>query len=324
MKNIIALILISFTTVLLTNCDDNVNPKTNFKEQYVLNCVLSVDTNYQVATISHSYDVDGYDPNTNKIDPFIKGAKVKVFYRDSIFVFRDTSIARSSDSKYSSPLNFYYTRNLKPSSYSQLRIEATLPNGKVLKAKTESFFLNILYFAKTVDRYPPISSNKITFSWDKINGDNFESTIYFAPELAIVYQKNENGNWNRYYKKVPIRYMENNPDKPPIYPEISVGSNSISFDTLAIGIALKEISKDDPQKKNYKIEKALFRLLVLDKNLAAYYSMQKTFLDEFSVRVNQPDFTNIEGGLGVFGIYAIKKSEIQIDASYINKFGYLY
>lgn len=324
MKNIIALILISFTTVLLTNCDDNVNPKTNFKEQYVLNCVLSVDTNYQVATISHSYDVDGYDPNTNKIDPSIKGAKVKVFYRDSIFVFRDTSIARSSDSKYSSPLNFYYTRNLKPSSYSQLRIEATLPNGKVLKAKTESFFLNILYFAKTVDRYPPISSNKITFSWDKINGDNFESTIYFAPELAIVYQKNENGNWNRYYKKVPIRYMENNPDKPPIYPEISVGSNSISFDTLAIGIALKEISKDDPQKKNYKIEKALFRLLVLDKNLAAYYSMQKTFLDEFSVRVNQPDFTNIEGGLGVFGIYAIKKSEIQIDASYINKFGYLY
>jgi hypothetical protein len=118
--------------------------------------------------------------------------------------------------------------------------------------------------------------------------------------------------------------MENDPDKSPIYPEISVGSNSISFDTLAIGIALREISKDDPQKKNYKIEKALFRLLVLDKNLAAYYSMQKTFLDEFSVRVNQPDFTNIEGGLGVFGIYAIKKSEIQIDASYINKFGYLY
>lgn len=324
MKKIIALYFSFFSLFLLTSCDDNVNPKTNFKEEYILNCVLSVDTNYQVATISHSYDVAGFDPNTNKIDPFIKGAQVKVFYRDSVFVFKDTSISRSSDSKYSAPLNFYYTKKLKPSTYSQLRIEATLPNGKVLKANTESFFLNILYFSKTIERYPPISSNQITFSWDKINGDKFESTIYFAPELAIVYQKFENGVWNKYYKKVPTRYIENNPNKPPIYPEISVGKNSISFDTLAIGIALREISNDDPQKKNYKIEKALFRLLILDKNLAAYYSMQKTFLDEFSVRVNQPDFTNIEGGLGVFGIYAVKKSEIQIDASYINKFGYLY
>ncbi|MCX7875054.1 MAG: DUF4249 family protein [Melioribacteraceae bacterium] len=321
MKNIFLLINI-FLIFLSISCDDNVNPKANFKEEYVLNCVLKADTNYQIATISKSYDVDGYDPNSNKIDPFIKGATIKVYYRDSIFTFKDTSTQRSADSKYNTPINFYYIKKLKPSSYSQLKIEALLPNGKILTASTESFFLNTLYFSKTVDTYPPINANKIIFSWDKISGDKFESTIYFAPELAIVYSKFENGNWNKYYKKVPIRYLENSPDKPPIYPEISVGKNSVSFDTLAFGVALREISKDITQRKNYKIENALFRLLILDKNLAAYYSLQKTFLDEFSVRINQPDFTNIKGGLGIFGIYAIKQINIPIESSYILKFGY--
>lgn len=322
MKKFSWLILFLINVALLISCDDNVNPKAEFKEIYVLNCVLRADSNYQIATVSKSYDVDGYDPNTNKIDPFIKGAKIKVYYLDSVFVFKDTSTARSSDSKYTTPINFYYNKKLKPTAYSQLKIEAELPNGKKLFATTESFFLNLLYFGKTVDTYPPINSNKITFNWDKISGDQFNSTIYFAPELAIVYSKLENGIWNRYYKKVPIRYTENSPDKQPIYPEISVGKNSVSFDTLAFGVAFREIEKNINQRKNYKIEKALFRLLILDKNLAAYYSLQKTFLDEFSVRVNQPDFTNINGGLGIFGIYAIKQIDIPIESNFILKFGY--
>lgn len=322
MKNFTILILTIIYTFLFISCDDNVNPKADYKEEYVLNCVLNADSNYQIATISKSYDVNGYDPNANTKDPFIKGAFVKVYYRDSVFIFKDTSINRNKTSKYSSPMNFYYNKKLKPSTYSQLKIEAILPNGKLLTATTESFFLNILFFSKTVEYYPPVNANRITFSWDKISGDKLESTIYFAPELAIVYSKFENGNWNRYYKKVPIRYTENSPDKPPIYPEISVGKSSVSFDTLAFGIALREIEKDVNKRKNYKIEKALFRLLILDKNLAAYYSLQKTFLDEFSVRVNQPDFTNINGGLGIFGIYSIKQTDISIEANYISKFGY--
>ncbi len=322
MRNYTLMIFILINAVLFISCDDNVNPKAGFKEEYVLNCVLNADSNYQIATISKSYDVDGYDPNTNTNDPFIKGAFVKVYYRDSVFIFKDTSIVRSPNSKYTTPINFYYNKKLKPSSYSTLKIEALLPNGKKLTATTESFFLNILFFSKTIESYPPINANRITFSWDKISGDKFESTIYFAPELAIVYSKFENEKWNRYYKKVPIRYTENSPDKPPIYPEISVGKNSVSFDTLAFGVALREIEKDVSKRKNYKIEKALFRLLILDKNLAAYYSLQKTFLDEFSVRVNQPDFTNINGGLGIFGIYAIKQTDIQIETNYILKFGY--
>lgn len=322
MKNIIKILLLILFSLITISCDENVNPKTNFKEEYILNCVLKADSNYQIATISKSYDVDGYDPNTNKIDPFISGAIIKIFYKDSVFVLRDTSINRSDNSKYSTPLNFYYTKKLRPNNYSLLKIEATLPNGKKLTAQTESFFLNTIYFGKTADTYPPITSDKITFNWDKITGDKFESTIYFAPELAIVYSKYETAQWNRYYKKVPIRYTENSPDKPPIYPEISVGRNSISFDTLAFGVAMREICTNPSERKNYKIEKALFRLLILDKNLAAYYSLQKTFLDEFSVRVNQPDFTNIKGGLGIFGIYAIKQIDIPIEAFYILRFGY--
>jgi hypothetical protein len=305
------------------SCDDNVNPKTDFEEVYILNCIIRTDTSYQTATISSSFDINGFDPSINTTDPFIKGAKVKIFYDNAVYDFKDTAVARAADSKYKTPINIYYTNNFKPSRSLPLKIEATLPNGKTLNAESEVISVYSVYINTSNQIISENSiSSKIHFSWGELMLAPNSKGVYYAPELVIFYTHDKNGVSFKKQKKVPSFYVNTDNGTLPIYPQIQSGTQSASFEVEAIKRAMAEISEGDPNKGNYKIDKAIFRLLIMDAGLASYYSLQKTFLDEFSVRVNQPDITNIKGGLGVFGTYTIKQIQITIARDFISSYGY--
>lgn len=312
--------------VLILSCDDNVNPKTDFRDIYALNCVIRGDTSVQVATITHSYNVDGFDPLTNSDDPFIKGAKIKLFYQTTgeTFTFRDTSIAREAGSRYSTPLNYYYIKNFRPQYESPISIEATLPNGKVLTSKSMTLFVSryVIEDRNYTIPVPNFGGKYLNFSWSPVVPSTKDEKIYYVPELIIRYAKIQNGISVELQKKVPLYYISGKDGEFPLYPSIQSNITSVSFDTLTIRRSLEEISAGDPNKGNYIIRKAAFRLLITDRNLAIYYAAQKTFLDEFSVRVTQPEYTNIKGGLGIFGTLNSTQLEVTIKPEYIRKFGY--
>lgn len=322
MKKIIIVMLVVASIGSFFSCDDQVNPKTNFKQVYALNCIIKSDTSYQIATISRSYDVNGYDPMSNTTDPFVAGATVKVFYNDSVFVFRDTSIARANDPRYITPMHFYYSAKLRPSETKPIKIQAELPDGTVLTSETQTYSLNLFYFIDASNTIPTesLSSPNISFSWNYLSETNLTNQVfYYAPELVIFYAKMVNGARVEMQKKVPMYYAN---DVLPLYPTVQANINSILFENNAIDKSMNEISEGDPNKQDYIIEKATFRLFVLDKNLAAYYAAQKTFLDEFSVRFNEPDFTNIYGGLGIFGTYNVRQTDLNFKEDYVLSFGY--
>lgn len=325
MKKIIFFLMLTSASVFFS-CNDQVDPKEGFKETYILNCILRSDTSYQMATVTRSYNVDGYDPLTNKTDPAITGAVIKVTYDKDSYEFRDTSVARTDTSRYHTPIQFYYTNKLKPVNSGTVKIEAKLPDGKILTAEAQSFSQNQIYFEATGQTIPPKSvfQNSVSFAWQKrLVSDNLAET-YFAPELSVLYSVTKNGAVTRMQKKVPMIFLNTSQGMEPVYPPIRSNITSVFFAEDAIEQVFREISEGDPAKSDYKIEKAIFRLLVIDRNLAAYYSSQQTYLDEFSVRVNQPDFTNIVGGRGIFGTYMIKTLDVEIDAGYARSFGYGY
>lgn len=326
MRKIFLSLSIALGIVLIVSCDDNVNPKTDFKEVYALNCIIRGDTSVQVATITRSYDVQGFDPLTNSDDPFIKGAKIKLFYQvtGETYTFRDTTMARPAGSRYSTPMHYYYIKNFKPLYESAISIHATLPNGKVLTANSMALFISKYVIE---DKFytiptPNFGGKYLNFSWSPYATSTKDVRIYFVPELVIQYAKIQNGNAVEMQKKVPLYYVSGTDGEFPLYPSIQSNITSISFDTLTIRRSLEEISAGDPDKGNYLIHNAVFRLLITDRNLAVYYAAQKTFLDEFSVRVTQPEFTNIVGGLGIFGTLNSTQMNVSIKPEYIRKFGY--
>jgi hypothetical protein len=324
MKRLVSLILFVLVVAVIISCEDEVNPKTDLKDIYSMNCIIRGDTSFQVATITRSYDVSGFDPGTNKNDPFIKGAKIKLLYQNGTqtFFFRDTTMTRPAGSNYSTPLSYYYLKNFQPTFESPISIEATLPNGKVLTAKSITFYISPYAIQNNYYSIPSsLFGNYLVFNWVNLTSTRDE-TVYYVPELIIKYARIQNNVPVEYQKKVPLFYIQGDNGEIPLYPPVQANLTSANFDTTTIRKSITEISAGDPNKGNYIIRKAVFRLLIADKNLAMYYAAQKTFLDEFSVRVTQPEFSNIQGGLGIFGTLNSTQIDVPIKESYIRSFGY--
>jgi len=306
MRKLILFLFIIANVILILSCDDQVEPKTDFNEVYALNCVIRCDTSYQVATITCSYDVEGYNPSSNMNDPFLEGAKITLTYDSpygaQVYQFRDTSITRSDTSRYKEPLHFYYLKNFQPLYRGNIKIEAVLPSGEKLTATTRPIIIDKYLINSFIQKNPkPVYPDRLTFDWEGING-------YCLGEFIVKYVKNENGNWVNYQKVIPRYYSIVKNVNISVFPSIMPVQKFLDYDTLTIRTALEEISYKDPNKQNYIILNTFFMLNILDANFATYIASQQTYKDEFSVRLTLFDFSNSNGGLGIFGtMYTIKK-----------------
>ncbi len=312
MRNTLLIFISLCSLLILNSCEESFSPKTDFRQNYVLNCIVRADTNYQTATISKSFNVDGYDPSVNKQNPFLSGADIRIWQKDSVYIFNGSSTTVKSDSlKYDHPIPYYYVNNFSPVYDKELEIRAILPNGKTLTGFTK--IPKEVEFSITST--PKINSEitSIFYGW---TSENYG--IYYQPRYYINYRKSENGNQAIHIQPVPIGFAT---DGTPIYPTVN-GRNKIIFTKEAFDYAMRQISKDDPKKSSYTIYGAILEVLVFDSNLSKYFSNTKGFLDNFTVRLDQNDYTNIDGGFGVFGSFIKQKRGSLIEASYIESFGY--
>lgn len=325
MKNILLFITIVLAA-LLTSCNDNLSPKTEFEEEYALYCVLNADTTFQTAYISHTYQVEGYNGSENKTDPVVEGANVKLVVNGTtVYNFSEASIPRTDTSRYNTPVKYYSLNGYKPADGQKIEVVATLTNGKVLKSSSQVPPVTYIYYETSTMNYDPSIDDGtgivgIKFAWRFLSILYNQSVNYFAPRLELVYYKADNPA-QKIRVKVPYYFVPKNASYSPVYPNVMTGTTA-TFNGDSIERVLNMISEGDTQKSNYIFDRAEFTLLFLDKYLAASIASETTFNDEFSMRIDETDFTNIEGGLGVFGISASKKTKIKISKWYIESFGY--
>jgi hypothetical protein len=124
-------------------------------------------------------------------------------------------------------------------------------------------------------------------------------------------------------KEVPLRYVISNGVEVPVYPKPSVAIG-IAYQLDAVMKALEEISVGDPVKQNYSIyEKLSLIVVAYDSPLSKYASSISGSVDDLTVSESVSDYTNIEGGYGVFGSYSKKNyNRLRFLESYIQSFGY--
>ena len=312
---------IAFVFIFLTfiGCNDNFDPNGEFREIYALSGILRGDSLNQTITLSHVYQVDGFDPYANKVDPAVLGADVRVWIGDSVYIFRDTSVARTDSSRYTTPIHYYYNNKFAIPLNKTIEVEVLFQNGKRIKALTKS--PSAIRFDKASNTIiPPDGSDLITFIWNEQN-----EPLYFVPQLAIKYIQNVNGTFIVKYKRVPIKYVEQNGNLVPIYPKPS-GLVTAIYQKDALDRAMEEISAGDPIKSNYSIvQKQVLTVTAFDLNLTRYVSSTDQSFDDLTVTVNESEFTNVEGGLGIFGTYIRNEyNKVELSQSYVESFGYNY
>ncbi len=307
MKKTLPFLALAF---ILISCEEDFDPKTDYEPKYILSCIIRADTTFQTLTVSKSYTINGYDPYVNSEDPFLSGADIRVWQRDSVFFFKDSSVARTDTSRYKTPMVFYYLDNFKPAEGIPLEIRVITDNGKALWASTT--LPSKVQWGPYSDFYLP-NPDKSTFLFQWVPNYNYG---WYVLRYGIKYSNSAAGNevqtvW------VPLRYNDDTPD----YPKITKNTG-YEFEKSALDRVMTEISAGDPDKNNYTIYGGTIELLVFDQHLSKYFSSINGFVDDYTIRVDQTDYTNVEGGLGIFGSYIKQISGTAFREEYITSFGY--
>lgn len=311
---VILFILIGFVFI---SCEEDFNPYGDYFERYAFTCILKSDQNYQTATLFRSYRPDGYDPSAYTEDPSVIGADIRVWYNDTVFVFRDTSVARIDTSRYKTPFRYYYNDKFKVGNRKTIELEVLLPNGKRLRSASVTPG-QINYNDQSDVIIPAGGKSIIQIIWNTLDDGTF-----FSPRMAIRYKQNINGEIVDKIKDVPYKYVNQGGIQVPVYPAPSA-SATIVYDLSAITKTLEEISAGDPNKQNYSVlQKIIFTVAAFDLPTSKYVSSTGGNIDDLTVTVDVADYTNIEGGFGLFGSYSKKNyTRLRFVEDYIESFGY--
>ncbi|MBK9099072.1 MAG: DUF4249 family protein [bacterium] len=309
--------LIGFIGFIFLSCEEDFNPYGDYFERYAFTCILKSDQKNQTATLFRSYRPDGYDPSTYTEDPSVVGADIRIWYNDSVFVFRDTSEARTDTSRYKTPFRYYYNDNFYVGSRKTIELEVLLPNGKRLRSSSVTPG-QINYEDRSDVLIPSGVKQIVQFFWNALDAGNF-----FLPKMTIRYKQNINGQIVDKLKDVPINYVNKGNEQVAVYPNASA-STTIVYDLSAITKALEEISEGDPNKNNYSVyQRVIFATAALDLPTSRYISSTSGTIDDLTVSVDVSDYTNIEGGFGLFGSYYSKAyTRLRFMEDYIESFGY--
>lgn len=316
MKKKLTLVLIIVISILFfLSCDETLNPNAPFRERFSLNGIMRSDTSLQVITITHSYQPLDNNPLSYTEDPAITNAEVNVYYDNKLYRMRDTSIVRTDTSHYNSSVRFYYNPELKPEANKTIEVDALLPNGLLLQSVCITPDVEeIGFFSYENPRLiPDGTKSKIRIAWKDIEG------VLYDYKLILKYRVK--GDSSLYKREIPILYsgIPNNPK--PVYP-IPVEDAKLDFDVETLTRSLNSLPEDGKTKKDYSFDGIDFALIVYDENLSKYFYSIRQAADGFTVRLDNPDYTNIKGGFGIFGSYVKTVYQLKIRADYLTSLGF--
>ncbi|MBN2570566.1 MAG: DUF4249 family protein [Ignavibacteriales bacterium] len=324
MRNYKYIFLLSF---LLFSCEEDFSPKSEFMERNILYCIVSTDAamiNIEAfAWLATTYDVEGLNPTNNIIVYNIRGAKVFLYQNNKEYKFLE--IEKPHTGKFDSSRIYYKTIIGNSSRHRSLSIRVELPNGEVLTAKTDlptNLMIDFSYvfaagFTTNINKFH--NGYSWIIDWSRSFGEHDEHL--FFPKIFINYYKQVGSDKNYASVEVPIKIIQKNGQDIPVYPTYTY-SHSISFDYDAFDWAMKQVSGNDPNKGDYNIVNLILAIDEFDLNLSKFYSSVNGYLDEFSIRIDEGVYSNINGGIGIFGSYTSTFIDFEIKKNYAESFGY--
>jgi len=309
-KNLILLMLI----IASAGCEEEFDPKSQFLERYSLNLIIQADTTTHIAILKRSYNVEGYDPYQNTVDPAVLNADIRLWRDDEVYTFKDSIIARYDTSRYNTPVHFYYLNDFSPVPGEVLQIKVELNNGKKLTASTKvPLDIDVNYGSNIII---PSETDKSAIGWS-----SRESGNYYVSRLKIYYKKNDGVKDLFLTKNIPLDYKTVKNETVPVYALVSK-TQMCSFKNDDLTKAMREISEGDENKSRYTVLGGSVEVLVLDNNLSTYYTSTHANIDELSVNLDQSDFSNIQGGYGLFASYIKNRINLVFLPAYVTTFGY--
>jgi len=321
MKHTILLFASALLGFFSLSCEEDFNPKTDFREEQVLTCIVATKSQAYTAYLTNLYDVEGTNPMKNPIDPVISGAQVTMLYNGRTFLFSEDTLKSTSGSRYSSKAIVYRGAGDKIGGHDSLYVIARLANGKVLRGATKTpddktFELSYPFasgFSTKINQF--LWGTQWQIDWLKTD-DNL-----FIPKLYAIYEIDSAGIVKLKQQELPMRYVKKGDTRVPVYP-LPTRATSILYSYSAIDSAVAAIGKNLSDKTKIKLLRISFTLVELDEHLTKYYLSTNGYLDQFSIRIDETVYGNVKNGLGIVASYNNNQLDFRVKQEYAQLFGY--
>lgn len=297
MKNKYLTLTFVLITVFVFACKNEVEPFADFKKKYVINCILDESSYVQSVTITHSFNEK--EKVNDGVSHEVRNAKIKITDGINIYTFTEKKAKRLNTSLYQDSVICYTCSAFKPEQGKKYELIAELEDGAKLKSNTiiptarlKKIFLDQLYLD---------DKKEFKFLYSYLNLPNI-TEYHVLPRLHFVYKYRQNGNFitkdvilpaSKIVKDGKTKYLNH---KMMIYPYAYYNTETL-FDYF------QELFAADTVKSNYELLGTKLEMFIMDKNLGRYYKTNESASEGVNILLDTYDYSNIEGGLGVFGSF---------------------
>ena len=295
---------------MLAACNDNFDPRAPLDSKIVVFSVLSTDRDMQFVTVQRNYMPNSFDPVSYSSDNSLNDALVTLRESNRTYVLRDTVLARPDTSRFRFPIRTYYLTPFVPT------------RGKTYQLLVQSPTMGQAWATITVPSLP-----KITLKPDMVQildrpdryGNNVpiiyiiqlsNGTKGYLARLLLYYDVLKSSEWVEERAEIPITSADSASFSLdiPIYPQMTAAPQTSQIGLIYRTGYYRGIINRLNEK--YKSTNLIFKwatLVVLqaDQNLFDYYSSTHASQDPFSIRLDEPSVSGINGGLGMAGAYTL-------------------
>lgn len=304
MDNARRLIIFLVAICGIAGCDDSFNPDGPFDRKLVVYAVLSDRNDTQYVRVYASYPPMS-DPSYVPSDNQVTDAEVSIARGATIYRFHDTIVPRSGLSSYASQIRLNVAYRFPMAQAARYVLTVNSPTWGSVSASLISLYSGRMYLQNAGSLADPNPATAFTVSIAP--GVNIAAYIVRAfldyevrgaapqthgrMEIPIALQTGTTGP-DSYIYPTPIRRGGAPvPDSP--------GNEMVVFSAEAGRAAIDGLRGQYPGD-TIQFTRAVVSLTQMDSVLYSYYNVLHGFPGSGSLRLDEPDFGNIRGGLGIF------------------------
>jgi hypothetical protein len=292
--------------IIFNGCEADFNPIGEFQEKIAVFAIINQDTSSQVIQLSKMYKPDLDTVN----DPTVKNADIKILYKDEVYQFEYTELNESLN-LYNNKVGIYTNNNLRPNEAGetlqlQLNVDGHIVEESITIPEQIKFDLSrsVRYFPQA---FSP-NDDLYTIWWLKSR-----LRIFFEPRLILSFYAVENNDTTFDFLEVPPHpfFRDTDGNVVPSY------KSNISYTKEDFDSTFVKMKRLYPTAEYFLNTRLVLNLITLDESLAQYFAASNRPADEFTVRIDEIDFSNIDDNLGVFGSYSTTDWNIKLDSNYL-------
>lgn len=299
------ILLLSCLIGSMSGCTQSFNPKGPFDDRLVVHSILSTREPKLLVRIHKTYDVEGFNPLAQEEDLIIQGATVQLKSGNNSYLLRDTVLTRTDKTRYS--------RNIPSYVHAPFSLE-----------RGQTYELNISGAGKDASSsvtVPGPGSVRLLNDYvldEEPGGQQLDVSIRLGGQtyawmlrLLLVYTVQTDSGIVQRTIEIPSNRLEFDAALNrlvTVYPELQrTGLREAPRNMPALGMqylqGARSLAYSSHPPGTVKIESVAFILTQVEKNLYRYYNVVNEFRDKRSIRLDEPDYSNISGGVGLFGAF---------------------